>query len=70
VSRFNARQASDNLVTRDLSNDIFEGAARRHSSHAKIHRQIELGVKQAFLRAVALLLRTSAPNLQIAEVAN
>jgi hypothetical protein len=40
------------------------------SSRAKIHRQIELDVKQAFPGAVALLLKTSAPKLRIAEVSN
>jgi hypothetical protein len=68
--RFNARHPSDNLVSRHLSNDIFEGAGRRHSSGAKIHRQIELAVKQAFSCAVSLLPKPSAPKLRIAEVAN
>jgi hypothetical protein len=53
-----------------LPNDIFECAARRDSSSAKIHRQIELAVKQAFSRAVSLLPKPSAPKLRIAEVAN
>jgi hypothetical protein len=55
---------------RALPKDIFEGGARRHSSRAGIHRQIELDVKQAFLLAVALSIKTSAPKLRIGEVAN
>jgi hypothetical protein len=52
------------------ANDIFEGAARSGSSSAKISRQIELAVKQAFSCAVSLLPKPSAPKLRIAEVAN
>jgi hypothetical protein len=53
-----------------LSNDIFEGDARRDSSIAKIRRQIEITVKQAIPCAVSLLPKHSAPKLQIAGVAN
>jgi hypothetical protein len=69
VFRFNARHPSDNLVAHNLSNDIFESPARLDSSSAKIRRQIELAVKQAFPCAVSLLPKPSAPKLQIAEVA-
>jgi len=70
VFRFNARHPSDNLVARHLSNDIFEGAALRDSSSAKIRRRFEITVKQAFPCAVSLLPNPSAPKLRIAEVAN
>jgi hypothetical protein len=56
---------SDNFVAQALSIDIFEGFARSDSNDAKIHRQIELAVKQAFPSAPALLLKISAPKLRI-----
>jgi hypothetical protein len=49
---------------RARSNSIIEGAARRDSSGAKIRRQIELAVKQAFSCAVSLLPEPSAPKLR------
>jgi hypothetical protein len=56
---------SDNLVLFALSPDIFEGAAQRDFCGAKIHHLIELTVKQAFPRSIALSLKISAPKLRI-----
>jgi hypothetical protein len=58
------RYSSDNPVARSLKRDIFEGAALIYSSGAKIHRQIELAVKQAFRCAALLSLDISAPKLR------